>query len=274
MRVLLREPLVPAAPAARPVRSTVLVLARQETTRLLRHPLSIAGLALYALFATGNLLGPADPIRTFGFIDTTPTVVPGLFALLAGSLLASRDHRARTDELLTPLPGRAVERVAAMCLACLAPAALTLLLVLALHAVQLQQGLYVESPGLGHLTQGAVTVLGGGLFGVMVGTWTPTRSAALLALVLMVVVNLAVAADGWPHHLFALLVEWSIYVPEGAWVGLRAGSPGWHLAYLLGLCGLAACAALLRVAPRRTPVLHASVTFLAVAVAGGSGQLP
>jgi hypothetical protein len=108
----------------------------------------------------------------------------------------------------------------------------------------------------------------------MVGTWAPTRSAALLALVLMVVVNLAVAADGGPHHLFTLLVEWSIYVPGGGWVGLRAGSPGWHGVYLLGLCGLAACAALLRVAPRRTPVLLAAGASLAVAVAGGIGQLP
>jgi hypothetical protein len=265
---------VPAAQVAAPVRSTVPVLAGQETVRLLRHPLLLAGLILYALFATANLLGPDDPARAFGFVDTTPTIVPGLFALLAGSLLASRDHRAHTGELLTPLPGRAFDRVAAMCLACLAPAALTLVLVLALHAVQLRQGFYVETPGPGHLTQGAVTVLGGGLFGVMVGTWTPTRSAALLALVLMVVVNLAVAADGWPHHLFALLVEWSLYVPGGGWAGLRAGSPGWHLAYLLSLCGLAACAALLRVAPRRTPVLLASGVSLAVAVAGGIGQLP
>jgi hypothetical protein len=160
MRTLLREPLVPTALAARPVRSTVPVLARQEATRLLRHPIQLTGLVLYALFATGNLLGSADPTRAFGFIDTTPTIVPGLFALLAGSLLASRDHRAGTGELLAPLPGRAVDRVAAMCLACLAPAAVTLVLVLALHAVQLQQGLYVESPGLGHLTQGAVIVLG------------------------------------------------------------------------------------------------------------------
>lgn len=274
MRTVVDASAVPAAPAASPVRSMVPVLARQEATRLLRHPLAVAGLVLYALFAIGNLMGPADPVRAFGFIDNTPTVVPGLFALLAGSLLASRDHRARTGELLVPLPGRALERVAAMCLACLAPAALTLVLVLALHAVQLRQGAYVESPGLGHLTQGAVTVLGGALFGVMVGTWAPTRSAALMALVLMVVVNLAVAAGGWPHYLFTLHVEWSIYVSGGGWAGLRAGSPGWHLAYLLGLCGLAACAALLRVAPRRRPVLLASVAALAVAVAGGIGQLP
>lgn len=250
------------------------VLARQEAMRLLRHPLSVAGLVLYAVFATGNLLGPADPSRAFGFIDTTPTVVPGLFALLAGSLLASRDHRAGSGELLTPLPRQPFERVAAMCLACLAPAALSLALVLALHGVQLHQGLYVEPPGVAHLAQGAVTVLGGGLFGVMVGTWAPTRSAAMLALVLMVILNLAVAADGWPHHLFTLLVEWARHVPEGGWAGLRPGSPGWHVIYLMGLCGLAACAALLRVAPRRTPVLVAAVTSLAVTVVGGIGQLP
>lgn len=259
---------------AAPTRATVRVLAGQEALRLVCHPLLLTGLVLYALFAIASVLGPEDPTRAFGFIDTTPTIVPGLFALLAGSLVASRDHRAGTGELLAPLPGRAFERAVAMCLACLAPAALTLVLVLALHAVQLRHGLYVETPGIGHLTQGAVTVLGGGLFGAMVGTWAPTRSAALLALVLMVVANLAVAADGGPHHMFALLVEWSLYVPGGGWVGLRAGSPGWHVVYLLGLCGLAGGAALLRVAPRRTPVLAASAASLALAVAGGIGQLP
>lgn len=255
-------------------RTTVPVLARHEALRLLRHPIMLAGLLLYPLFATANVLGPADPARAFGFVDTTPTIVPGLFALLAGSLLASRDHRAGTGELLAPLPGRAGERMAALCLACLAPAAVALMLVLGLHAVQLQQGLYVEAPGAAHLVQGAVTVLGGGLFGVMVGVWAPSRSAAMLALVLMVAVNLYVSAEGGIPHQLALLVEWSIYVPAGGWAGLRAGSPGWHVAYLLGLCGLAACAALLRVSLRRTPVLLAAVASLAVAVAGGIGQLP
>jgi hypothetical protein len=149
MSALLRGPVAPAGPAGQPVRSTVRVCARREALRLLRHPIQLAGLVLYALFATGNLLGPTDPIRAFGFIDTSPTVVPGLFALLAGSLLASRDHRAGTGELLAPLPGRAVDRVSAMCLACLAPAAVTLVLVLALHAVQLQLGSMSSPPGSG-----------------------------------------------------------------------------------------------------------------------------
>lgn len=255
-------------------RSTVPVLARQEALRLLRHPIMLVGLVLYALSAVVNVLAPDDPVRAFGLVDTTPTIVPGLFALLAGSLVASRDHRAGTRELLAPLPGRAGERVASLCLACVAPAVVALLLVLALHAVQLQQGLYVETPGPAQLVQGAVTVLGGGLFGVMVGVWAPSRSAALLAVVLMVVANLLVSAEGGPHDLFSLMVEWAVYEPAGGWAGLRDGSPTWHVLYLLGLCGLAACAALLRVAHRRTQVLLAAVACLTVAVAGGIGQLP
>ena len=268
---LLRRSVLQAGPAAR---STVPVLARQEALRLLRHPILLAGLALYALSAVVTVLAPEDPVRAFGLVDTTPTIVPGLFALLAGSLVASRDHRAGTRELLAPLPGRAWERVVSLCLACVAPALVTLALVLALHAVQLQQGLYVEAPGPAHLVQGAVTVLGGGLFGVMVGVWAPSRSAALLAVVLMVAANLFVSADGGPHDLFTLMVEWAVYQPAGGWAGLRDGSPAWHVAYLLGLCGLAACAALLRVAPRRAAVLLAAVASLVLAVAGGIGQLP
>jgi hypothetical protein len=268
---LLRGSSLPAAPAAR---STVPVLARQEALRLLRHPIMLAGLLLYAVSAVVTVLAPEDPVRAFGLVDTTPTIVPGLFALLAGSLAASRDHRAGTRELLAPLPGRAGERVTALCLACVAPAVVTLAMVLALHAVQLQQGLYVEAPGPAQLVQGAVTVLGGGLFGVMVGVWAPSRSAALLAVVLMVAANLFLSADGGPHHLFTLMVEWAVYQPAGGWSGLRDGSPAWHVVYLLGLCGLAACAALLRVAPRRAPVLLAAVAALVGAVAGGIGQLP
>lgn len=260
--------------AAAPAGSTVPVLARQEAWRLLRHPILLVGLALYVVSAVVDLLATEDPVRAFGLVDTTPTLVPGLFALLAGSLVASRDHRAGTDELLAPLPGRAWQRVAALCLACVAPAVVTLAMVLALHAAQLQQGMYVVAPGPAHLLQGAVTVLGGGLCGVMVGVWAPTRTAALLAVVLMVAANLAVVAEGGPHELFSLLVEWAVYRPSGGWVGLDDGSPGWHVAYLLGLCGLAACAALLRVAPRRTPVLLAAVASLGVAVGGGVGQLP
>jgi hypothetical protein len=236
----------------------------------------LTGFGLYAMTAGFSLFADTSATTAFSLIDSFPSFYPGVFTILAGSLVASRDHRAGTAELLSPLPGRALERVLALCLACLAPAALIFALTLGLHAVYLQQGVYVDEPGFAHLTQGAVTVLGGSLFGVMVGTWAPTRSAALVALVVMVFANLWLNGDEGSHNLFGLSISWGQWgSPDGRiWGGLAPGSPAWHVAYLLGLCGLAACAALLRVAHRRTPVILAAVASLTVTVAGGIGQLP
>jgi hypothetical protein len=266
----------PALPATAPVGSVVPALARREAVRLLRHPFMVVGFGLYVMIAGYTLFVDTSATTAFSLIDSFPSFYPGVFTILAGSLVASRDHRAGTRELLSPLPGRALERVLALCLACLAPAAVTLLLTVGLHAVHLQQGVYVDEPGIAHLTQGAVTVLGGSLFGVMVGTWAPTRSAALVALAVMVFANLWLNGDEGSHNLFGLSVGWGQWgsADGRVWGGLAPGSPAWHVVYLLGLCGLAACAALLRVAHRRAPVLLASVVSLAVAVTGGIGQLP
>jgi hypothetical protein len=268
--------LAPALPSAAPAGSVVPALARREAVRLLRHPFMLAGFGLYVMTAGYSLFVDTSATTAFSLIDSFPSFYPGVFTILAGSLVASRDHRAGTGELLSPLPGRALERVLALCLACLAPAAVTLLLTVGLHTVFLQQGVYVDEPGIAHLTQGAVTVLGGSLFGVMVGTWAPTRSAALVALVVMVFANLWLNGDEGSQNLFGLSIGWGEWgsADGRVWGGLAPGSPAWHVVYLLGLCGLAACAALLRVAHRRTPLLLASVVSLAVAVAGGIGQLP
>lgn len=266
----------PTLPSAAPVGTVVPALARREAVRLLRHPFMLTGFGLYVMTTGYSVFADTSATTAFSLIDSFPSFYPGVFTILAGSLVASRDHRAGAGELLSPLPGRSVERLLALCLACLAPAAVMLALTCGLHAVYLQQGVYVDEPGLTHLTQGAVTVLGGSLFGVMVGTWVPTRSAALVALVTMVFVNVWVQADSGPPDLLGLAVGWGEWgSPDGrVWGGLAPGSPGWHVVYLLGLCGLAACAALLRVAPRRTPVVVVAVALLAATVAGGIRQLP
>lgn len=268
--------LAPSLPAAAPATSVVPALARREAGRLLRHPFMVVGFALYLMTIGYSLAVDTSATTAFSLVNGFPSFYPGIFTILAGSLVASRDHRAGTTELLSPLPGRAFERVLALCLACLAPAALLLLLTLALHALYLQQGVYVEEPGIAHLTQGAVTVLGGTLFGVMVGTWAPTRSAALVALAAMVFANVWLNADEGPENLLGLSVSFEQWGSDDGrvWGGLAPGSPSWHVAYLLGLCGLAACAALLRVAHRRTPVLLAAIAALALAVAGAVWQLP
>lgn len=268
--------LAPTLAAAAPAGSVAPALARREAVRLLRHPFMVAGFALYVMTTGYSLFVDTSATTAFSLVNGFPSFYPGVFTILAGSLVASRDHRANTAELLAPLPGRASERVLALCLACLAPAALMLMLTLVLHGAYLQQGVYVDEPGVSHLIQGAVTVLGGSLFGVMVGIWAPTRSAALLALALMVIANVWINGDEGPQNLLGLSVSWEQWGSDDGrvWGGLSPGSPAWHVAYLLGLCGLAACAALLRVAHRRTPVLLAAVASLALAVAGAVWQLP
>ncbi|MBA2446154.1 MAG: hypothetical protein H0V49_12605 [Nocardioidaceae bacterium] len=261
---------------ARPAAAVVPALAQQEARRLLRHPLMMLGFAFFVGTAGVSLFTDNPATAAFSMVDAMPSFYPGVFAILAASLTASRDHRAGSDELVAPLPGRAFERVLALCLASVAPALLMLIFVLLLHAGYVSQGVYVDTPNVWHLTQGAVTVLGGCLFGVMVGTWAPTRSAALFALVLMVIANLWVNAGGGPHELFGLSMGWGQWgSPDGrVWGGLAPGSPMGHVVYLLGLCGMAATAALLRVADRRTPVVVAGFVSVALAVAGGIGQLP
>ncbi len=261
---------------AGPEASVVPVLARQEARRLLRQPLMLLGFTFFVITAAVSLPTDNPATAAFSMIDNMPSFYPGVFAILAASLVASRDHRAGSGELVAPLPGRAFERVLALCVASVGPALLILALVLVLHACYVYQGVYVDTPGVWHLTQGAVTVLGGCLFGVMVGTWAPTRSAALFAMVLMVAANVWVSSAGGPHELFGLAAGWGEWgSPDGqVWGGLAPGSPMGHVLYLLGLCGMAATAALIRVADRRTPVVVAGVLSLALAVAGGIGQLP
>ena len=58
------------------------------------------------------------------------------------------------------------------------------------------------------------------------------------------------------------------------WVGLVDGSVWWHLVYVLGLCGMAASAAVVRVAERRRTTVLVGLVSVALAVLGGVLQLP
>ena len=49
---------------------------------------------------------------------------PGIPALIAAHMVATRDRRGGSLDVLATTPGRAEERVRALCLAALAPAAL------------------------------------------------------------------------------------------------------------------------------------------------------
>jgi hypothetical protein len=262
-------------PVATPRRGLLTPLTRQETRRLVLHPLMLLGqVAAVAALLNAVLTWP-EGRGPFGAITTAATFFTGVLGLFAANLLATRDHRAGARELLAPLPAREHDRTLALCAASLAPAAMSLAVVLAFHGVLLATGAYgARVPGAGLLLQGPVTVLGGCLLGVMVARWLPARGAAVLTVVALVVVNVWTEEDDArrPFGFMTSWLQWVPPMPDGS-TPLIEGSPAWHVVYLAALCGLAATGALLRTATRRLTLLGVGAALAATAAAAGFLQV-
>ena len=249
------------------------VLGLQEGRRVLLHPLSLAGIALMAVVTVDQRAN--GPREAFEMVTTLPTWFQGVFTYFAAHLVATRDRRARSGELLAALPVPAAGRTWALLVAALVPAAASTAWVLAVDAANEAQGLYVVPPDGWHLAQGPLTVLGACLLATMVARVTAVPGVALLVMVVMVL------ADAWlnSHPLtlqpLATFVPWPVWGDPGSgWIGLHPGSPAWHDAYLLSLCAMAAAGAFLREARRRWLVLLAGGAATASAVVTGLLQLP
>lgn len=259
--------------APRPVPVPV-VLGLQEGLRLVRHPVAVVGLLLNVVLIFTE--GDNGPRAAFEVVSIGPIFWYGVFVYFAANLVASRDRRARSGELLAALPRGGVDRVAALCLAALAPAAVCMLLVLGLDALLTAQGAYVEHPGVWHLLQAPLTVLGAALLGTMVARLTSIPGVALLVMIAMVLVNAWL--NGKPETLqpLATFVPWARWPANGdeRWVGFYPGSPAWHDAYLVGLCAMAACGAFLREHPRPLRVLLLGAVLTALTAVPAVLQLP
>lgn len=265
-----------SAPAPqRPVASLRVAaqLAVPEAWRIVRHPVALAGLALHVtVVATMADNGPRD---AFDVSATGSTFFYGVFVYFAAHLVATRNRRARSGELLGALPAGEHERTLALCLAALGPALLNTVVVLATHSMLELRGLYEVHPTFGHLVGGPLTVLGGALLGVMVARWAPYPGTALVVMVAMFAANIWLSNDGTGSGgLLGTYVSWARYGPGPHWYGVHPGSPAWHAAYLLALCGMAAAGALLRTTPRRGRVLLAGAACTAAAGLAGWAQLP
>ncbi len=258
------------APRALPV---PLVLGLQEGTRILRHPISLVGAAVMITFVLS--VGDNGPADAFDAVSTGSTFFYGVFTYFAANLVSSRDRRAHTGELLAAAPSPATSRVAGLCVGALVPALACALFVVAVHGMQLARGLYEVVPGFFHLAMGPLTVLGAALLGIMVGRLASIPGAALLVMVAMFAWNIWTSNDGvGDSGLLGTYVSWAVYTPAPGWAGLYPGSPGWHDAYLLGLCAMAATGAFLREAARPWRVLALGALFTALTVVAAYLQLP
>jgi hypothetical protein len=247
------------------------VLGLQEGRRIVLHPLALVGLLLTVLPIV--VIGDNGPRDAFDVFLIGPGSYYGVLVYFAGWFVASRDRRTRADELLAATPTAASGRVAGLCLAALAPAAVCAAVVLTTHAVQSARGLYVVAPGAGHLAQPVVTVLGGALLGIMVARLTRVAGAAVLVMIAMIAVDVWLSAQG-DGALLGTFMTWTVYAPGPQWTTLQPGSAGWHSAYLLALCAMAACGAFLREAAHRWRALALGAASTAAAVVAGLQQLP
>ncbi len=265
------------APIAPPSGEVVPVLALAEARRLLLHPVMLTGFLLWGLISADTLIGDQRPLEVFEAVGSGLSWTPGVLAILAAYLVATREQRAGTLDVLGSLPAREPERVRALCLAALAPGLVGLLLNLGLTGLLAAQDAFAVNPSVAHLLLPPLTLVGAVLFGLLVAVWAPVPLAPALGVVGMVALHVVVSTDS-PSELFAPAMFWAAWGDGGGalWVGFQPGSPAWHLVYVVGLCGLAATAALVRVTPasRRSPVLVGGLAALAVTVAGAVLQLP
>ena len=248
------------------------VLGLQEGRRIALHPVALTGLSLNVVTyvaITDN--GPRD---AFELLSTGPTWFFGVFTYFAAHLVASRDRRAHSGELLAPSPSPEAVRTAALCLGALVPALVCTAFVVVGHLLNLARDLYVVTPSVWHLAQAPLSVLGGALLGIMVARLSAVPGVALLVMVAMVAWNVWVSNR--PDDLAPLgtYVSWAAWGPGTDWAGLQPGSPAWHDVYLAALCAMAATGAFLRDATRKLPVLALGSVLTALAVAAGAAALP
>ena len=261
-----------ALPRSAVVPPVPLVLGLQEGVRIVRHPISVTGLSLLVVL---SVVESGDHARdAFETIASAPTFFYGVFVYFAAHLVASRDRRSHSRELLAATPVPPTGRVAGLCLAALVPAAVALGFVLVVHAISLTRGIYVEPPSVWHLAQSPLTVLGGALLGIMVARLTRVPGMALLVMIVMFVANAWVNEHPATIRPLGTFMAWVVWAPDGAWAGLHSGSAAWHVGYLAALCAMAATGAFLAEARRTWRVLLAGAGFTALAVVAGWAQLP
>ncbi len=260
-----------AGPRSRPLPVPV-VLGLQEGRRIVLHPVALAGLALLTVLVV--VVGDNGSRDAFEVVSTGPTWFYGVFTYFAAHLVASRDRRAHSGELLAASPSPRSARVAGLCLAALVPAAVCAAFVAVVHTTNSLRGLYLVAPDVWHLAQAPLTVLGGALLGIMVARWTSVPGAALLVMIGLVLLNAWLSEHDAQVQPLAMYVSWATWAPHPEWAGMEPGSPAWHDAYLLALCAMAACGSFLRESARPWRVLGLGAALTALAVVPALAQLP
>lgn len=242
-----------------PESGSVTALAKVEVTRYARHPLFLVGVVLNTVVLSMALTHQRDSMLE---PPVGPAFLLGVFGMVVGYRLTR--SMARTTEALASTPVDVGQRVAALCLACLLPAAVGLASGLAILVFAEQNGDWGYGTWSGSeraaivLGQTAVASLGGPLLGIAAGRWLRFPGAVVVAPVAVVtwtvVLNARAAWDpssrGWAAVRLLSPFGWfhSLDTEGGKPHAVESwlGNPWFFLVWLLLLCAFAAILAMLR----------------------------
>lgn len=238
-----------------------------ESRRLLTNPIVIGAFVFTVLVAVR--FGPGG-IRGFSGL------MFGLFVFLAANLAALRTRRERMDELCESLPAGPEARTASYVLALIGPALATALLTAGIWFFYAARVAAAREPvNVWDAAQGPLLVILFGALGVALARWVPFPPAALPGIVGLAMVtgvfasscgNVARCSTVW----FGLWVNRDM---EGISPGIRPGSVGWHLVWMVGLILVVSTFAVARDRRGRAEAA-AGVVALAMMVISGILQLP
>lgn len=260
----------------------VLQLGWREGRRMVLSPVLLLVFGFFMLMAGVEALAEATlslPSRSsaYEFLFFVFALYAGLLFYISCHLVTSSARRSKAEGQLAASPLSPRTRAVGMCSGVLlGPGLLTLVATGALallgNDVTLPYGKSAVS--VAELTQMVLIVVGGGLFAVMVATWLRFPGSLPLGFVALVFGTVWMLSaerapiNTWPWFApYLSSYEWS----DSVWS--LQGSHAWHAAYLVGLCGLAFCAVMLREREGRLRWLVISAGVLVATIAAGSLQL-
>lgn len=219
----------------------------------------------------------------YDFIFFVFALYAGLLFYIACHLVTSSARRTKAEAQLaaSPLSWRA--RSTGLCVGVVVgPGGVALVAMVALallgNKVVLGDGGVIgdeaQAASIAELVQLGVIVIGGGLFAVMCATWLRFPGSLPVGFVALVFGSLwmldaeRAPVNTWPWFApYIAIPDWF----DDEWTSM--GSQSWHAVYLVGLCGLAFCAVMLREREGRLRWLFVSAGVLAATATAGALQL-
>lgn len=243
-------------------------LASVHARRYARHPLFLIGFLIALGYTIWDIADDPnlDPNRDGGLHFYAAFLI-GVLGLIVAYRLTRTEDRAMA--LFPSAPTSQTTRTLALCLSCLVPAvAGTVILLVAVVGWQVGEPTYLQlwfdamAPAefvAWAITSTTVASLGGPLLGVAVGRWWRFPGAGVVVAILLVAVAVQLNILGQEFadsptlltRALWLASPWVIWLDTAASTGftgneLGPGSPMGHVIYTIGLCGLAAWAAVIK----------------------------